>query len=352
MTHRTPWRLLIAAALLLCLLPAAAALAQEAEPETPPPGAALDEARALLAEGQAAAALAVLRTLPLDSPDRINVLFQTGMAAIAVSGQQGLGEEAQRVLHDEAIAAFQAILVERPELVQELLAEGRAAAALTILRTLPLDGPDRINVLFQTGMAAIAVSGQQGLGEEAQRVLHDEAIAAFQAILVERPELVQELLAEGRAAAALTILRTLPLDGPDRINVPVPDRHGGHGRIRAAGAGRGSAAGAACTRPSPPSGPSWWSAQNWSGAPRTGARLLPEGAGRLGAAALRAGAGQPAAAAGGGQHPALPGRHARAQAPHRLLRRRHRPGQQPELRLTDRDHLSRHGVRAPALPPR
>ena len=58
------------------------------------------------------------------------------------------------------------------------------------------------------------------------------------------------------------------------------------------------------------------------------------------------------AAAGGRQHSPLPGHHAGPQAPDGLLRHRHCPGQQPQRRLRERDHLHRHRVRTPALHPR
>ena len=90
------------------------------------PGGTLDEARILLANGQPEAALAILRTLPRDRDDRVSVLFQTGMAAGAAAMQQGLSKQAQRALHDEAIAALRAILVDRPELVRVRLELARA----------------------------------------------------------------------------------------------------------------------------------------------------------------------------------------------------------------------------------
>ena len=71
---------------------------------------------------------------------------------------------------------------------------GEAAAALEILRALPLDPGRRDGILFQRGLAAMAVSGQQGLSKDAQHRLLDEAIAAFRAILVDRPELVRARL--------------------------------------------------------------------------------------------------------------------------------------------------------------
>ena len=80
-----------------------------------------------------------------------------------------------------------------------LLESGRPAAALSILRELPLDGPDRINILFQTGMAAIDASAQEDLNRRLQRALLNEAIAAFRAILVDNPELVRVRLELARA---------------------------------------------------------------------------------------------------------------------------------------------------------
>ena len=135
MTQRTLVNLLITV-LLLCVLPTAAP-AQEAEPpqpETPqaeapqpePPAGTYAEARALIEQGQPAAALAILRTLPLDGPDRINILFQTGTAATGASAQEGLDRRLQRALYNEAIAAFRAILVDNPELVRVRLELARA----------------------------------------------------------------------------------------------------------------------------------------------------------------------------------------------------------------------------------
>ena len=135
MTHCTVWKFLIAA-LLLCLLPLAV-LAQESEAprpeesadETPQLGPAAGtyfDAVGLLESGRPAAALSILRELPLDGPDRINILFQTGMAAIDASAQEDLNRRLQRALLNEAIAAFRAILVDNPELVRVRLELARA----------------------------------------------------------------------------------------------------------------------------------------------------------------------------------------------------------------------------------
>ena len=163
MTYRTASYLLIAV-LFLCLLPAALP-AQEAEPqsretqpeaaqpegqpqETPPeavqpgevqpgvpqpglrqpegPRTGLDEARFLLDNRRPIAALEILRALPHDGPDRVNVLFNRGMAALAVSQLDELNEEVRQALYDEAIAAFRFILIDNPELVRVRLELARA----------------------------------------------------------------------------------------------------------------------------------------------------------------------------------------------------------------------------------
>lgn len=102
---------------------------QIAQPEQAPlqgPPTALDEARALLNSGRPVAALEILRTLPLDGPDRISVLFNRGLAAIAVSQLEGLDPGARRRFQDEAIAIFRTVLVDSPELVRVRLELARA----------------------------------------------------------------------------------------------------------------------------------------------------------------------------------------------------------------------------------
>ena len=143
-----PCRLLIAV-LVLCLLVATAPAQEAEEPEALPPQPApeaatpeaeqppltLDDARLLLSRGRATAALAILRSLPLDGPERINILFQTGMAAVAVAQVEGLSRQGRNALLDEAIAAFRAILVDQPELVR---------VRLELARTFFLKGQDRL----------------------------------------------------------------------------------------------------------------------------------------------------------------------------------------------------------------
>ena len=128
MTHRTLLNLLITLniAVVVCLLPVAAPAQESETPQPDPPAGTYAEARALIEQGLPAAALAILRALPLDGPDRINILFQIGMAATGASAQEGLERRLQRALYNEAIAAFRAILVDNPELVRVRLELARA----------------------------------------------------------------------------------------------------------------------------------------------------------------------------------------------------------------------------------
>ena len=63
----------------------------------------------------------------------------------------------------------------------------------------PEGGGDRIAVLFETGMAAVAAAEREGLAEDERAARLDEAIAAFRAILIDRPELVRVRLELARA---------------------------------------------------------------------------------------------------------------------------------------------------------
>ena len=94
---------------LLLAFPAVAASPADGASQ-PTVGATLAEAKSLIAEGKAEEALAVLRALPRDGENRTEVLFQTGLAAIAAAGRESLSEDAREALLDEAIAALRAIL--------------------------------------------------------------------------------------------------------------------------------------------------------------------------------------------------------------------------------------------------
>ena len=112
-----------AAALLLGAMPAFAApdLSHlSSDPE-------VARARALFEVGHPGAALSILRALPPDHrPDRIDILFLTGLAAIGESHRPGHSEATRTALLDEAVQAFRAILVHRPELVRVRLELARA----------------------------------------------------------------------------------------------------------------------------------------------------------------------------------------------------------------------------------
>ena len=70
----------------------------------------------------------------------------------------------------------------------------------------PDSGSDRTDILFQTGLAAIAASGRPGLPEDTRDALLNEAIANFRAILIDSPGLVR---------VRLELARTFFLKGED-----------------------------------------------------------------------------------------------------------------------------------------
>ncbi len=74
-------------------------------------------ARALIGAGALEEALGLLRRLPADHPDRTDIRFLAGLAAIRAA--ERAGDEASRgALLDEAVAALRAILVDDPSLVR------------------------------------------------------------------------------------------------------------------------------------------------------------------------------------------------------------------------------------------
>lgn len=86
---------------------------------------AVTNARALTQAGRFDDALAILRPLDENGPDRIDILFLTGLAAMGAAGLRE-SEDERAVLLDEAIAALRAILIDRPELVRVRLELARA----------------------------------------------------------------------------------------------------------------------------------------------------------------------------------------------------------------------------------
>ena len=93
----------------------------------------VNRARAQIQAGRYYAALAILRPLfaalaaaGADRPDRTDIRFLTGLAAMRAAERPGMEEKERDALLDEAIAAFRAILVERPGLVRVRLELARA----------------------------------------------------------------------------------------------------------------------------------------------------------------------------------------------------------------------------------
>ena len=91
---------------------------------------------------------------------------------------------------------------------RELLQAGRHDAALDILHPLSDDRHARADALFILGLAAIGAALQPGKTDEERDILLNEAIAAFGAILIERPDL---------ARVRLELARALFLKGEDRL---------------------------------------------------------------------------------------------------------------------------------------
>ena len=112
-------------AVVACLLLAAPAWGATDEPP-PSPSAALAEARTLILQGRFEQALAILRPMALGETIDPSVAFQIGLAAVGASQRPGLDGDARDALLDQAIAAFHAMLVGRPELIRVRLELARA----------------------------------------------------------------------------------------------------------------------------------------------------------------------------------------------------------------------------------
>ncbi len=93
---------------------------------SPTPAAGLAEAQALVQQGRFDEALAMLRPLVRGKTVPANVLFYVGLAAVGASRKPGLSGERRDTLLDEAIAAFRAMLVRRPDIVRVRLELARA----------------------------------------------------------------------------------------------------------------------------------------------------------------------------------------------------------------------------------
>ena len=116
--------LLRALAIAACLTLAAPAWGAVVQPKASTAG--MKEARTLVKTGRFADALAILRPLARGRAIKPDILFQIGMAAIGAAQKRGVPETRRDALLDEAIAAFRAMLVRRPELVRVRLELARA----------------------------------------------------------------------------------------------------------------------------------------------------------------------------------------------------------------------------------
>ena len=110
-----------ALAVAACVLSAAPVLAAQAP--SPPPAAGIAEARAAIRDGRFDDALGILRPL---AGTHGNARFLLGMAAVGAAETPGIDEDRRTALLDEAIAAFRAMLVNRPDLLRVRLELARA----------------------------------------------------------------------------------------------------------------------------------------------------------------------------------------------------------------------------------
>ena len=86
----------------------------------------VNQARALIESGRYSEALQVLRPLAPAHPDRTDVLFLLGLAALGAAQVPETAESEQTAFLGEAVAAFHAILIDRPGLVRVRLELARA----------------------------------------------------------------------------------------------------------------------------------------------------------------------------------------------------------------------------------
>ena len=104
------------------------------------------------------------------------------------------------ILSTPILAAAQSHLSSDPTVVNAriLVVNERYGAALEILRPLDRDRPDKVDILFLTGLAAMGLAGAKE-DEDERDALFDEAIEAFRPILHDRPELARVRLELARA---------------------------------------------------------------------------------------------------------------------------------------------------------
>ncbi|MCY3672368.1 MAG: surface lipoprotein assembly modifier, partial [Alphaproteobacteria bacterium] len=125
----------------------------------------VNRARAQIQDGRHYAALAILRPLfaaAAGRADRTDIRFLTGLAAMRAAERPGTEEKDRDALLDEAIAAFRAILVERPGLTRVRL---ELARAFYLKREDGLAREHFERVLAGDPPAAIAANVRRFIGE-------------------------------------------------------------------------------------------------------------------------------------------------------------------------------------------
>ena len=110
--------LLRAIAASACLALAAPVWGADKEPPASSKPAVVKDVQALVNSGRFDEALALLRPVVNARAAEANTIFLYGLAAVGASQKRGIAEDRRDALLDEAIAAFRAMLVRRPELVR------------------------------------------------------------------------------------------------------------------------------------------------------------------------------------------------------------------------------------------
>ena len=114
----------------LLTVPAVPAYGQDSAPATQsaadPADVQIGKAAALLGDGQWEAAFAILRSLAGRDPRAEELLFETGMVALALAHRPGIGEAERDAFLDVSIDAFRALLAANPDLTRVRLELARA----------------------------------------------------------------------------------------------------------------------------------------------------------------------------------------------------------------------------------
>ena len=124
MTTKPVFHVLTIALLLLIYGTVTNATGAELDRQSDIPGVA--DARVLIESGKYVEALDALRALVKTYPQRTDILFLLGLAAIERSEQSDISEADQEVLLADAITALHTILIDRPDLVRVRLELARA----------------------------------------------------------------------------------------------------------------------------------------------------------------------------------------------------------------------------------